>query len=323
MNSLKMNKIIGYVLLSFWVLLGVSCDDDSNSGIEEPDPYDHESQIPIDQALLYTYFEEHYISSVDGELIAIGDDDLPDGETRLSDDVRLDSIVGIEANETITDYKMYYYILDEGVDESVYGNPCPIDSVFVKYKGMLLDGSVFDGKTDHPIWLQLSATVQGWSHGFTKFKRGTFETEDDDDFVFDGQGTGYLFFPSGLGYKNIARTGIPENSPLVFQVELNDVNLVDSDVDSVPSKYELIFDAAGNIETYDTDGDGFEDYRDVDDDNDQVLTKVEVADEYPTFDPRGNVEFEFGADGNIAAKGSVTPENPNGDTPNYKNAAAN
>lgn len=310
MNSLKMNKNLIYSFFFLLLVIGASCSGDSTTTSLED--FDHESQIAIDQALLYTYFEEHYITA-DGELMTIGDDGIPDGETALSDDPKLDSILGIEANSTVADYKMYYYIDKEGSDASVYGSPSPIDSVYVTYTGMLLDGTVFDSKTDYPIWLQLTSTVQGWSYGLPKFKQGTFET-DNEDFVFDNQGEGFIFFPSGLGYAQYATTDIPASSPLVFEIELNHVNLIDTDLDNVPTKFEITIDAAGNYEFYDTDGDGYYDYNDKDDDNDQVLTKDEVALEFPTFDERGNIVFNY----NVEETKIVAKETTDG-VPNYKN----
>lgn len=326
MNLLKIDKNIVCTLFAILLVSLVSCDDDSddtNSG----DDFDHEAQIAIDQNLLDTYFQEHYIHSVDGELIALGDDELPDGETLLSEDPKLLSIEGIEANETVTNYTMYYYITEQGVDESAFGTPSPVDSVFVKYTGLLLDGTQFDSKTDYPIWFQLAGVIPGWSHGFQKFKRGTFASLPDDDFEFFNQGKGYLFIPSGLGYRNFAQGNIPANSPLAFQVELNDVNLIDTDLDDVPTKFELTIDDAGNYEFYDTDGDGFDDYNDKDDDNDGILTKEEVAAEYKEegcsedsddenycYDERGNIKFDYDPTGKtIVAKGTTDG------IPNYKN----
>jgi hypothetical protein len=316
MNSLKMNKKIIYSLLSFLLLLGVSCDDDTTSPITVVDDYDHESQIAIDQAKLDTYFEEHYVNeTVSGEfeLLTVGSEGIPDGETLLSEDPKLLSIEGIEANGTVTDYTMYYYMTAEGADTSGFGSPCPIDSVFVKYTGMTLDGAVFDSRPVYPVWLQLSVVVQGWSRGLTKFQRGTFKSLPDDDFEFENEGKGFLFFPSGLGYRNFSQGSIPANSPLIFEIELDDVNLIDTDLDTVPTKFEITIDTAGNLTFYDTDGDGFDDYTDKDDDNDQKLTKEEVASEYTTFDARGDIEFTYDATGDtIVAKGTTDG------LPNYK-----
>lgn len=304
-----------YILLCIYTLSGLiitSCDDDTTSS-NPIDDFDHESQIAIDQAALDAYFETHYFNDTDKGIWTI-----PEGgdQTPLSLDENLMTIEGIEANGTVTDYTMYYYKYAEGSDVIAKGNPSPIDSVFVTYTGMLLDSTVFDFRPTYPVWLTLTSTVQGWAHGIPKFKGGELVTIGDGDFTYNDVGEGYLFFPSGLGYKNIAQGGIPANSPLVFRIGLSDIHLVDHDLDLVPSRYELTFDAAGNFTKYDTDGDGFDDYQDADDDGDKTITSEEVESEFLVD---GEIVFDFNEAGEIVAKGSVSPENPDGDLPAYKN----
>jgi len=318
------NIVFSFVILI--VVIAVSCDNDSNDQTIAT-PYDHEAQIPIDREALIVYLSTHYYNTNDGFIWTIGNEEagsLPlEDQIALINDENLDSIEGIDPVdiETISTYTMYYYIEEEGIDNGNVGytSPSPVDSVFVRYSGMLLDSTVFDSRWDFPIWFQLPNNVEGWRRGLPKFKRGTFQTTGDEDFIFENPGLGYIFFPSGLGYRDRAQISIPANSNLVFRVELDDVKLIDTDLDLVPTKFELSIDAAGNITTYNSDEDSLFDFQDVDDDNDFTLTKDEVLDEFTTLDARGNIDFPYGADGNIAAKGSVTPENPNGDTPNYKN----
>lgn len=294
------------------MLVFVACDDETNN-MFVPDPYDHESQIAKDQDSLWKYFDTHYYDASE-DAIALIDAETPSDIIPLSEDTNLDSIVGIQANETETDYTMYFYKTSEGSDPESIGYPTTVDSVFVNYTGFLLSGYEFDSRPIYPIWFSLSSVVQGWAHGITKFKGGDRIVMADDDFYYENAGSGFIFMPSGLGYKNIAQIGIPENSPLVFHVKVNQVHLRDHDLDLVPSKYEIDFDAAGNIELYDTDGDGVYDYLDKDDDNDGTITKVEVMDE---FGPELPVVFDYGADGSIIGKGTASPQSPNGSIPNY------
>jgi hypothetical protein len=326
-----MNKNIVYSLIVLIVVLVASCSKEATQVVEIP--YDHEAQIPIDRDLLYVYLDTHYYNTNDGLIWTIGNEE--DGSLPLLDqkalnkDENLDSIQGIEFNSTIATYKMYYYTESEGSGSGKegYSSPSRLDSVFVKYSGMLLDSTVFDSREDYPIWFQLSSTRIGFATGLTKFKRGSF-TSVDDDFEFNNQGRGYIFFPSGLGYQNLGSSIIPANSPLIFRIELDDVKLIDTDLDLVPTKFELNIDEAGNITTYDTDGDARSDFEDVDDDNDFTLTKDEVIGEYgspydcsdnpsdPNYciDGRVEVEFEFGVDGQkIVSKGTTN------EIPTYKN----
>ena len=145
---------------------------------------------------------------------------------------------------------------------------------------MTLDSIVFDGNnTEFPVWFSLSNTIQGWGLGFQKILAGEKAVPGDpeyvseEDFRFKNKGEGYLFVPSGLAYRNTGTgTGSLANESLIFKFELHTASLGDHDGDSVPSRDEVNFDAFGNIEFKDTDGDGVYDYLDKDDDNDGTLT---------------------------------------------------
>ena len=85
--------------------------------------------------------------------------------------------------------------------------PTPSNIVTVKYKGYLLDGTVFDQNTTG-VDFRLGSLIQGWQIGFQKFKKG---------------GKGKLLIPSALGYGSTAQGSIPKNSVLIFDVELVDI----------------------------------------------------------------------------------------------------
>lgn len=79
--------------------------------------------------------------------------------------------------------------------------------VKVKYKGMFLDGTVFDeGTTTN----SLINYISGWQRAMPLLPKGTVAT---------------LYLPSDMGYGSTARGPIPANSVLVFDVELQDVIL--------------------------------------------------------------------------------------------------
>lgn len=308
------------------MVIGFSCDNDSDT--VEVEPFDYEGQIPIDESSIDEYLESHYYNTNDSIIYTIGneggnslslDDQLP-----LNEDPKLESIEGIEIviNDSVLSYKMYYYEIAAGIDDGNigYSSPSPLDFVFVKYTGMLLDSTVFDSQEDYPVWFSLDGgVIEGWQRGMTKFKRGTFKesTAIVGDLEFVNPGKGYLIFSSGLGYHNGTVGGLTDtsNSPLIFRIELDDVKLSDIDSDLVPDKFEVTFDSEWNeIFEYtdgdDYDGDGVNDTNDVDDDNDYTLTTDEVSDEY-SIDARGNINFTYDIDGNIIGK--------TGGVPNYKN----
>ncbi len=98
---------------------------------------------------------------------------------------------------------LQYKILKEGT-----GNfPNATDTVTVHYKGMLMDGTVFDSSIDRgqPISFPLDQVIKGWTEGVQKCKIG---------------GKINLFIPSDLAYGDRATGPIPAGSLLIFEVEL-------------------------------------------------------------------------------------------------------
>jgi len=84
--------------------------------------------------------------------------------------------------------------------------------VSVRYKGYLLDGTVFDQNLDsaNPFSFTLGYgyVISGWDEGIAKMKVG---------------GTATLIIPSSLAYGYTGTTGIPAYSTLIFEVELVNV----------------------------------------------------------------------------------------------------
>ncbi|MEI6059392.1 MAG: FKBP-type peptidyl-prolyl cis-trans isomerase [Bacteroidota bacterium] len=97
-----------------------------------------------------------------------------------------------------------YYIIEKpgGVN-----HPTINSSVAVNYKGYLTDGTVFDASysSGTPANFALNALVAGWQEGLQ---------------LIGLKGKIKLLIPSALGYGSTAKTGIPANSVLIFDIEL-------------------------------------------------------------------------------------------------------
>jgi len=101
-----------------------------------------------------------------------------------------------------TNSGLHYIITTEGTG----GNPSANSTVTVKYKGYLLDGTVFDQTSGtSTATFPLSNLIQGWQKGIPLLKTG---------------GKGTFLIPSYLGYGSSQIGTIPANSVLIFEIEL-------------------------------------------------------------------------------------------------------
>jgi len=242
-----LNRLLALALLA---VVYTACNND------EEEPHDPVQQAIIDDEVLVTYLQSHYYNDETETIDTLEST----SNTSLYDDSRLGIDDDIVANDI--DYKLYYLVLNEGAND----RPSTVDSVFTRYSGSLLTtGSGFDANDN--IWFTLGFTpndvILGWTYGFTHFKSGDNISVPDEPLAFENTGEGYLFMPSGLAYGTTALPGIPENSCLVFEVELKLVNYRDQDLDGTLSKNEDA-NGNGNPNDDDTDGDGVPDYLDAD-----------------------------------------------------------
>jgi FKBP-type peptidyl-prolyl cis-trans isomerase FkpA len=99
-----------------------------------------------------------------------------------------------------------YYILNVAGTGTT---PTSTSTVEVKYKGSLINGTIFDQTaTDKTFTYALSGLILGWQIGIPLMKEG---------------GKATLFIPSRLGYGSQNMGTIPPNSVLIFEIELIDV----------------------------------------------------------------------------------------------------
>lgn len=98
-----------------------------------------------------------------------------------------------------------YYVVDTlgGATRPIYTS-----TVYVKYRGYLLDGTQFDSSyegSEQPAQFTIGGVVPGFGEGLKLFGKG---------------GKGKLIIPSTLGYGVTAMPGIPANSVIIFDIEL-------------------------------------------------------------------------------------------------------
>ncbi|PHI21067.1 peptidylprolyl isomerase [Lewinellaceae bacterium SD302] len=115
-----------------------------------------------------------------------------------------DHLEAINLEATATASGLYYNIIEPGGEVM----PSINDIVEVRYRGELLDGTVFDETEGSQILRSpLGGLIRGWQLGLPLIGRG---------------GRIELFIPSSLGYGNQQVGDIPANSVLYFNISLLD-----------------------------------------------------------------------------------------------------
>lgn len=272
-----MNKLLSPLLSLFLIAITiVACSEDTMTS--EP-PRDYQDQYAVDNDSLINYLKSHYYNYEDfqsaaaDEFVEFKIDTIPTGSTTLIslyDQVTTESIIITNSDDEEIAHNYYYLIAREGVGE----RPTVADSTYVTYRGRLLNGTVFDFKTD-PIWFDLTSLVRGFSEFTAKLKRGTYVENTDGTVDFSNFGAGMVFMPSAMGYYSQTTGVVPAYSPLVFSVNLLTLKRTDHDNDGVLSIDEDL-NANKNLLDDNTDNDSLPNFRDTDDDGDGTPTKDEL-----------------------------------------------
>lgn len=105
-----------------------------------------------------------------------------------------------------TESGLQYKIVEPGNDVK----PSASDTVWVKYKGTHIDGTVFDETPEgaEPVSFPLNSVVAGWTEGLQLVGEG---------------GHIELYVPASLAYGEQGRPGIEPNSTLIFDVVVEKV----------------------------------------------------------------------------------------------------
>lgn len=101
---------------------------------------------------------------------------------------------------------LQYKIISEGNEVK----PAAVDTVWARYRGTLIDGTVFDESDPEgdAVKFVLNRVIKGWTEGLQLIGEG---------------GEIELYIPSALGYGQNGTQGIAPNSALIFNVSLEKV----------------------------------------------------------------------------------------------------
>lgn len=110
---------------------------------------------------------------------------------------------GIRAKAHTTESGLQYKIRTQGKG----ARPSPGSKVAVHYRGMLMNGVVFDSSynEDEPLKLSLKRVIKGWKEGIPLMPEGSVYT---------------FLIPPELAYGEKGSGEIPPDATLIFDVEL-------------------------------------------------------------------------------------------------------
>ena len=331
---MRILKATLFLLIGLFVL---SCNKDNENNAVPAKPY--AEQAPIDDLAINKFLDEyHMVVSADLEDVSF---------KRIAENPTLSSIRNSFTVLTKTvkvgevDHKMYYIKFAEGTGGEDK-QPCPLDSVYVRYKGEYIytkkvekspptDPKTYDEfiasqefeRSNGNVWFVQANVVKGWQEFVSLIKSGNHSVDGTfGEVTFSDFGSGVVFMPSALAYYNRGAGTIPNYSPLIFNISLKKMKFMDHDLDGVLSKdEEYTYDS--NTKMYvekklDTDGDGRLNWVDSDDDGDLYLTKYEKS--FGDSDNDGKLDYLDSDDDNngILTKNESRGDKDNDGTPDYR-----
>ena len=270
--QMKFTKI---AFLFVFILLFIKCDDTTTSGMTTL--RDFEEQRIADNDSIISFLKNHYYNYEDYNNAASNEHVEFKFEPLINSPEKrpmFDDVEEVEINIKDEDGNLIPHIMYviSDVREGIGDSPTFADEVFISYKGMFLDGYIFD-QNKQKTWFTGLSTVRGFYELYPYIKRGNWQVNPITGIVsFDGFGTSVVIMPSALGFYG-NQSAPRQYAPLIFAVDLYTFAVADHDEDSVPTSEE---DIDGNHhftdDVDDTDGDGIPNYLDNDDDGDGVLT---------------------------------------------------
>lgn len=273
-------NIRNYLGLLAILLFCTACPNDDD-GLIEVEIRDRGEQSLTDDEEIVEYLQTHFYNYEEFENppadfdYKIQFDTIDDANADKDPIWDRDELEILTYDRFDTSNNLYILKVREGVGEAA----TYADSTFVTYNGRNLGGDIFDN-AENPIWFNLPSTIDGFARGIAGSKGASgFTSNPDGTTNFNNDyAIGAIFIPSGLAYFASPPNGnIGLYSSLVFEYEMYDRIETDHDGDGVISILEDVNDNQFFFDEEDnTDGDAVGDFRDEDDDNDGVVTKLEI-----------------------------------------------
>ena len=253
-----MNKFI-FAISTIGLLFAISCKKNENSNVTPPRDVTevrNENNQSI-ETFLKTHTYTFSATTAISETVTFATTSSTTASIFNDSKLKRLELDVYDANNTLVRHTLYYLILQEGT-----GTTTTIaDSVYVNYKGQLLDLSVFDETTTQSTsnWIDLignivtnkpSGTIRGFREGVAQLRASATGLTNNSDGTLNAPtdgGVGVFFIPSGLGYFNNSQPKIPAYSPLIFTVRLIATRRADHDHDGKPSINEIVRNEYGVV----------------------------------------------------------------------------
>ena len=253
-----MNKFI-FAISTIGLLFAISCKKNENSNVTPPRDVTevrNENNQSI-ETFLKTHTYTFSATTTISETVTFATTSNTTASIFNDSKLKRLELDVYDANNTLVRHTLYYLILQEGT-----GTTTTIaDSVYVNYKGQLLDLSVFDETTTQSTsnWMDLignivtnkpSGTIRGFREGVAQLRASATGLTNNSDGTLNAPtdgGIGVFFIPSGLGYFNNRQAKIPAYSPLIFTVRLIATRRADHDHDGKPSIDEIVRNEYGVV----------------------------------------------------------------------------
>lgn len=253
-----MNKFI-FAISTIGLLFAISCKKNENSNVTPPRDVTevrNENNQSI-ETFLKTHTYTFSATTTISETVTFATTSNTTASIFNDSKLKRLELDVYDANNTLVRHTLYYLILQEGT-----GTTTTIaDSVYVNYKGQLLDLSVFDETTTQSTsnWMDLignivtnkpSGTIRGFREGVAQLRASATGLTNNSDGTLNAPtdgGIGVFFIPSGLGYFNNRQAKIPAYSPLIFTVRLIATRRADHDHDGKPSINEIVRNEYGVV----------------------------------------------------------------------------